>query len=185
MGGRIANVVVGLPHSKWSNDMATSPVTVKKSAPSQTGSLEPLRSLRGEMDRLFDRFSRGFGLPSLEPFWSSEVEFETPAVDLTEDDKAFTITAELPGIDEKEIDVTVSGGMLVIKGEKKQEKEEKNKNYYVSERSYGAFQRSFSLPEGVDQDKIAADFSRGVLTVTLPKSADAQKAQKKIEVKTA
>jgi len=165
--------------------MATSFVTVKKSAPSQTASSEPLRSLRGEMDRLFDRFSRGFGFPSFEPFWNRDVEFETPAVDLTEDDEAFTITAELPGIDEKEIDVTVSGGMLVIKGEKKQEKEEKNKNYYVSERSYGAFQRSFSVPEGVDQDKIAANFSKGVLTVTLPKSADAQKPQKKIEVKAA
>ena len=165
--------------------MATSPVTVKKSGPSQTGSLEPLRSLRGEVDRLFDQFSKGFGFPSLEPFWNRDVEFETPAVDLTEDDKAFTITAELPGIDEKDIAVTTSGGMLVIKGEKKQEKEEKNKNYYLSERSYGSFQRSFTLPDGVDQDKIAANFSKGVLIVTLPKSADAQKTQKKIEVKAA
>ena len=165
--------------------MATTPVAVKKVAPSQPGSLEPWRSLRGEMDRLFDRISKGFGFSSFEPFCASNVELATPAVDLTEDDKAFTVTAEVPGIDEKEIDVTVSGGMLVIKGEKKQEKEEKSRNYYVAERSYGSFQRSFGLPEGVDQDKIAANFSKGVLTVTLPKSADAQKAQKKIEVKAA
>lgn len=165
--------------------MATTPVAVKKSSPSQTGPLEPWRSLRSEMDRVFDRFAKGFSFPSLEPFWTSDVELSAPAVDLTEDDKAYKVTAELPGMDEKDIDVTVSGGALVIKGEKKQEKEEKNKNYYLSERSYGSFQRSFSLPDGVDQDKIAADFAKGVLTVTLPKTADAQKAQKKIEVKAA
>lgn len=165
--------------------MATTPVAVKKSAPSETGSLEPWRSFRGEMDRLFDRFAKGFGFPTFEPFSTTEVDFAVPAVDLTEDDKAYKVTAELPGIDEKDIDVTVSGGMLVIKGEKKQEKEEKDKNYYLSERSYGSFQRSFTLPEGVDEDKIAANFAKGVLTVTLPKSADAQKAQKKIEVKAA
>lgn len=165
--------------------MATTPVVVKKSSPSQTGPLEPWRSLRGEMDRMFDRFSRGFGFPSLERFWPSDAELTAPAVDMTEDDKAYKVTAELPGMDEKDIEVAVSGGALVIKGEKKEEKEEKNKNYYLAERSYGSFQRSFSLPEGVDQDKIAANFAKGVLTVTLPKTADAQKAQKKIEVKAA
>lgn len=165
--------------------MAITPVAVKKAAPAETGSLEPWRAFRGEMDRLFDRFAKGFGFPSFEPFSTSEVDVALPAVDLTEDDKAYKVTAELPGIDEKDIDVTVSGGMLVVKGEKKQEKEEKDKNYYLSERSYGSFQRSFTLPEGVDEDKITANFSKGVLTVLLPKSADAQKAQKKIEVKAA
>jgi HSP20 family protein len=106
-----------------------------------------------------------------------------PAVDLAETDKAYTVTAELPGMDEKDIDVSINGDMLVIKGEKRQEKEEKNKNYYLSERSYGQFQRSFSLPTGIDRDKIAAEFSKGVLTLTLPKSAEAQQQQKKIEVK--
>ena len=166
--------------------MATStPVVVKKALPPHNGGIEPWRSLRSEMDRVFDRFSRGFGLPSFEPFWREDIEFSAPAVDFSEDDKSFTVTAELPGIDEKDVDVSVSGGMLVVKGEKKQEKEEKNKNYYLSERSYGSFQRSFSLPDGIDQDKIAASFAKGVLTVTLPKSAEAQKSQKKIEVKAA
>lgn len=165
--------------------MTTTQVAVKKSASSEAGSLEPWRAFRGEMDRLFDRFAKGFGLLAFEPFSASESDIAMPAVDLTEDDKAYKVTAELPGIDEKDIDVTVSGGLLIVKGEKKQEKEEKNKNYYLSERSYGAFQRAFSLPEGVDEDKIAANFSKGVLTVTLPKSAQAQKAQKKIEVKAA
>lgn len=132
---------------------------------------------------MFNRFSKRFSFPSREPFWTNDAELTAPAVDLTEDDKTYKVTAELPGMDEKDIDVTVSGGALVIKGEKKEEKEEKDKNYYLSERSYGSFRRSFSLPEGVDQDKITANFAKGVLTVTLPKTADAQKAQKKIEVK--
>lgn len=165
--------------------MATTPVAVRKSSPSQPSTPEPWRSFRSEMDRMFDRFAKGFSFSSLEPFWTNNAELAAPAVDLTEDDKTYKVTAELPGMDEKDIDVTVSGGALVIKGEKKEEKEEKDKNYYLSERSYGSFQRSFSLPEGVDQDKIAANFAKGVLTVTLPKTADAQKTQKKIEVKAA
>jgi HSP20 family protein len=165
--------------------MAATPVTVKKSAPTQNGGLEPWRSFRREMDLLFDRFSKGFGLPSFEPFWTAETDLPAPAVDVAEDDKAYIVTAELPGIEEKDVDVTVSSGMLVIKGEKKQEKEEKDKNYYLSERSYGSFQRSFSVPDAVDRDKIAANFAKGILTVTLPKNAQAQKAEKKIDVKAA
>jgi HSP20 family protein len=86
-------------------------------------------------------------------------------------------------IDAKDIDVSVSGDMLVLKGEKRQEKEEKDKNYHYSERAYGSFQRAFELPASVDRDKVAADFSNGVLTITLPKTAEAQKPTKKIEVK--
>jgi HSP20 family molecular chaperone IbpA len=105
------------------------------------------------------------------------------AIDMSEDDKAFKISAELPGIDAKDIDVSLSGDTLVLKGEKRQEKEEKDKNYHFSERSYGSFQRSFQLPLSIDRDKVAADFSNGVLTITLAKTAEAQKPQKKIEVK--
>ena len=108
--------------------MTTTPVDVKKAAPARTGSVEPWRSFRDEMDRFFDRFSKGFGAPAFEPFASREVEFAAPAVDFIEDDKTYTVTAELPGIDEKDIDVTVSGGMLTIKGEKKKEREEKDTN---------------------------------------------------------
>jgi HSP20 family protein len=93
------------------------------------------------------------------------------------------ISAELPGIDAKDIDVSVSGDTLVLKGEKRQEKEENDKNYHFSERAYGSFQRSFQLPSSVDRDKVAVDFSKGVLTITLPKTAKAQKPQKKIEIK--
>jgi HSP20 family protein len=107
----------------------------------------------------------------------------TPAVDVAEKDKAYEITAELPGLDEKNVEVKVANGMLSIKGEKKEEKEEKKRGYYLSERRYGAFERRFQIPEGVDSDKIDATFKKGVLTVTLPKSATAQAAEKKIAVK--
>ena len=169
--------------------MTVTPLEVKRtSAPSTVPN--PWLNLRSEMDRLFDRFS-GFGLPSmrrmfdLAPSVESTFTFNVPAVDVTEDDKAYKVTAELPGLDEKDIDVSVTGEVLTLKGEKRQEKEEKNKNWYVSERAYGAFQRAFALPEGVDRDKIAAEFAKGVLTVTLPKSAQAQSQQKKIDVKAA
>jgi HSP20 family protein len=147
-------------------------------------------SFRSDMDRLFDRFARGFGLPSLrsiadfEPPWRSFM-FSAPPIDMSEDDKAYRISAELPGLDAKDVEVSVSGDRLVLKGEKRQQQEEKNKNYYLSERTYGSFERSFELPVSVDRDKIAADFSRGVLTITIPKTAEVQKQQKKIEIKSA
>jgi HSP20 family protein len=97
---------------------------------------------------------------------------------VTEDDKAYRVTAELPGLEEKDIDVSVTGDTLTIKGEKSYEKEERNKNRHMSERAYGSFQRSFALPEGIERDKIGADIAKGVLTVTLPKTAQAQKQQK-------
>jgi HSP20 family protein len=86
-------------------------------------------------------------------------------------------------MDEKNIEVNFSDGTLTIKGEKKDEKEEKNKDYYLSERRYGSFQRSFSVPDGVDAEKIEAAFKNGILTVTLPKTPEAQKKEKKIEIK--
>ena len=167
--------------------MADVPVAVKKTAPAQTSAPDIWQSFRSEMDRLFDRF----GFPSLrrvfdiEPAWrsASSFSFSVPAIDMSEDEKAYKISAELPGIDAKDIDVSVSGDMLVLKGEKRQEKEEKDKNYHFSERAYGSFQRAFDLPASVDRNKVAADFSKGVLTITLPKTAEAQKPAKKIEVK--
>ena len=122
----------------------------------------------------------------LQPFWSRESTWAAaPAVDVAETEKAYEITAELPGMDEKNIEVKFADGLLTITGEKKEEKEEKKKDYYLSERSYGSFQRSFQVPDSVDADKIEATFKKGVLTVTLPKTAAAQKAAKKIDVKAA
>lgn len=153
----------------------------------------PLETLHREIDRLFEDF--GFGrskwrLPlqrspfNAEPFWR-ELTASVPAVDIVEKDNAFEITADLPGIDEKNVDVQLSNGKLTIKGETKEDKEEKKKDYYLQERHYGSFERTFGVPEGVDADKIEAHFKKGVLTVTLPKKAEAQKAAKKIDVKAA
>ena len=173
--------------------MANTPVEVKKAAPAVTNAPDAWRSLRTEMDRMFDRFAGGWGMPSLRRMFDAEPasRYETsftvpsPAVDITEDDGNYNMTAELPGMSEKEIEVVVSGDMLTLKGEKKEEKEQQEKNFYLSERSYGSFQRSFYVPEGVDRDKIAADFSKGVLTITMPKTAKAVQQQKTIEVKAA
>jgi HSP20 family protein len=148
----------------------------------------PLASLRREIDRLFEDFGFGgrmFGrsMFDIEPFWRGGLSFgKTPAVDIVEKDKEFEITAELPGLDEKNVEVKFADGFLTIKGEKREEKEEKKKDYYLSERRFGSFQRSFQVPDSVDPDKISASFKNGVLTVTLPKSPEAQKKEKKIAI---
>jgi HSP20 family protein len=108
-----------------------------------------------------------------------------PAVDVSETDKGYEIKAELPGMEEKNIEVKLADGVLTIKGEKQEEKETKEKDYYVQERSFGSFQRTFQVPDNVDTNKIEANFKNGVLTVNLPKTAEAQKPAKKIEVKAA
>ncbi len=169
----------------------TLPITKKPSEPTSAGEVwRPFEALRKEVDRLFDDFGDDFwrrpfrSLAGLEKGWAQKF-VAAPAADVVETDQAYEITAELPGIDQKNIEVNVANGGITIKGEKKEETEEKKKDYYVSERRYGSFQRYFGLPEGVDRDKIEATFKNGVLKVTLPKTAEAQKAAKKIEVKAA
>jgi HSP20 family protein len=153
----------------------------------------PFETLRREIDRLFDDFDGGFWRApfrrsafDVEPFWRRELAWATtPAMDVAETDKAYEITAELPGMSESDVEVVAANGVLTIKGEKKEEKEEKKKDYYLSERRYGSFERRLQIPEEVEADKIEAAFKKGVLTVTLPKKAEAQKPAKKIEVKAA
>lgn len=164
-----------------------------ESGPSErsTGEWRPMANLRREIDRLFDDFGWGTArrrpgrtLFDVEPFWRGELSFgKAPAVDLAEREKEYEITAELPGLDENNVEVKFADGLLTIKGEKREEKEEKKKDYYLSERRFGSFQRSFQLPDTVDADKIEARFKNGVLTVTLPKSPEAQKREKKIAIK--
>jgi HSP20 family protein len=169
-------------------ETATTPPAKIEKAQAQRN---PFAGLRREIDRLFEDFDRDFwGLPFrrsvFEPFWRRELSWKgTPAVDITESDKAYEITAELPGMDERNIEVKLANGGVVIKAEKQEEKEEKERDYYLHERRFGSFERCFRVPEGVDTDKIEAAFKKGVLTVTLPKSPEAQKAEKKIEVKVA
>ena len=103
-----------------------------------------------------------------------------PAVDVAETDKTYEITAELPGLHEKNIEVRLANGVLSIKGEKQEEKEEKEKDYYRRERSFGSFERRFQVPENVDEDKIEASFKNGILSVTLPKSAKHRSRRRKL-----
>jgi len=169
------------------------PVKKEKTEPLSTPqSRQPFESLRQEIDRLFDDFGRGLWQPfrrslsAAEPLFRRGLTRATmPAVDVLESEKAYEITAELPGMDEKNIEVKVADGSLTIKGEKQEEKEEKKKDYYLHERHFGSFERSFDVPESVDADKIEASFKKGVLTVMLPKKPEAQKPAKKIEVKAA
>jgi HSP20 family protein len=170
----------------------STPVEVKKtgnghpSAPAQ----HPFRSLRDQIDRLMDEFDRGL-FPSrwmeMTPFskLTSEIRGLVPAVDVIDEEKAYRVTAELPGLTEKDIEVTKDGDLLTIKGEKKEEHEEKEKGYFLSERHFGSVERSLRLPEGIDDSKIEAKFENGVLTVTLPKTPEAVSKPKKIEIKAA
>jgi len=165
------------------------PVKNEKKAPSENG-WRPLQSLRHEVDRLFDAFDN-WRMPSSDsmfafaPFGRVMTSLQTPAADIAETEKDYEITAELPGMDEKNVEVSLANGGLVIRGHKEEQKEEKKKDYFLSERQYGTFERYFGIPEGVEADKIAATFKNGVLTVTLPKSAKMQASEKKISVKAA
>lgn len=144
---------------------------------------DQFHSFRTEMDRLFDSF---FGrLPALTNLRRSFPLGEglTPAWDVKETEKELVVKADLPGIDEKDIQLTIQDGVLSLRGEKKSERKDERDNYYVMERSYGSFQRSIRLPETVNDEKAEARFDKGVLTVTLPKRPEMVKAQKKIDIK--
>lgn len=123
--------------------------------------------LRREMDRLFDDFTGGFWGRSLfapSALRRGESTFAgMPAVDVAETDKAYEITAELPGMEEKNVEAKLANGILSIKGEKQEETEEKDKNYYRRERSFGSFERNFQIPDAVEADKIEASFKNGVI----------------------
>jgi len=143
----------------------------------------PLDSFRRQFDRLFDDLPSRRGLADFQPFDRMMSQWTgNPPVDFVEKNGEYEITAELPGLDEKSVDVKLSNGVLSISGEKSEEKEEKKEGYYCSERRYGSFRRAFRVPEGVDVDKITADFEKGVLKIKLPKTPESQKEEKKIEI---
>lgn len=144
----------------------------------------PLDVFHRDFDSLFENLWRGFDLPML---GRHEVPFGamTPTMDVTEDEDRFRIAVELPGMDEKDVEVVLSDDVLTIKGEKRVETEETEKPYAYMERSYGSFRRSIPLDVEVVTDKIEATFDKGVLTINLPKTAEAKKAYKKIPVRAA
>lgn len=178
-------------------------VPVKKSggqAPASAGTGAgwpyPFGDLRKEIEEVFDRFGQGW--PELRPWHRRAGGMAplpeggllgfgrnglTPKVDVTETDDAYRVTAELPGLEEKDVEVTLADDMLTLKGEKQEEREQKKKEYHLTERSYGAFRRSFRVPANVEAEKISASFAKGVLSITLPKSKAARAKERKISVK--
>ncbi|HLT91134.1 MAG TPA: Hsp20/alpha crystallin family protein [Woeseiaceae bacterium] len=145
---------------------------------------DSIASLHREMDRLFESlWQDGFGLSPLAGDWT-RLE-PVPRLDVSEDDKGFTVKVDLPGMDEKNVDVTLTDRVLTIRGRREEDTESKDKDYYRRERTFGAFRRSIEIPAEVDVSKISASFKKGVLTIELPKTPAAQEKVKRIEVKAA
>jgi len=142
----------------------------------------PLAVIQRDMNQLFDNFFRGMGAGPLSATGEGLSRF-VPSLDVRENDKELTIKAELPGMDEKDVEILLTENSLTLKGEKKEEKEDKGKNYYHMERSYGSFQRVIPLPDGLDANKAEARFKKGVLSITLPKLEAAKTKAKKISIK--
>lgn len=165
----------------------------RNSLPATQGNanVSPFDVLQDRIDRMFEDFSLGFRMPSmLSAPWPSmpsvfgDGGFElVPSLDLHETDGQITVTAELPGMDEKDIDISVADQMLTISGEKKSEFEEKKGEHYRSERSYGKFSRSISLPFDIDAKRVDAKYDKGVLKLTIPKPAEAKAKTQKIAIK--
>ena len=144
------------------------------------GNGDTLETLQDEINRVFREFSRGW--PALQGSFAGDVGLD---LDVAETDKALEITAEIPGVDAKDIDVSIVNGMLTIKGEKRSQRDEKTKDYQLVERSFGSFQRAVSLPFDADPAKIEAKFDKGVLTISVPKPPEAAAKVQKIAVKPA
>jgi HSP20 family protein len=149
--------------------------------PTRQEPFDPFLTLHREMNRLFDDVFRGFGPLGRVGNPLMEGQFTWPRLELSETDKSVTVTAELPGLSEKDVQVEIANGVLSIRGEKKAERSDDSK--FVSERYYGSFERKISL-EGVEEDKAQADFKNGVLTVTLPKSEQSNRNVKGIAINT-
>lgn len=172
---------------KKEDELQSVPVSVR----GEGAAREPFRALdqiHNDMDRLFGEFFRGFSGRSLLdlPFPSVPAQTEgwlRPNVDISSTKDEYTIHVELPGVDEKDVHVELTGDTLRISGAKKQEKENKERNYYSMERSYGSFQRVLALPEDARRDDISAAFKQGVMTITIPRQEGAQSDVKQIPVK--
>ena len=137
-----------------------------------------ISSLQNEMNRMFDRFFKGWDLSEL----GAETGAWLPPIDLAETNDKVVVKAEIPGIDPKEIDISIQGDTLSVKGEKKEEKEEKGGNYYRMERRYGSFSRSIDLPSSVDTNKVSAEYKNGVLEITLQKKEEVKPKQINVKV---
>jgi HSP20 family protein len=173
--------------------MAKTEIT-KSGETAVSGPRDIFAAMRDDMDRVFERFERDWPRwPRLYewPRWPSvfrrttATEAVVPDFDVHENAKSIMIEADLPGVDEKDVSVMLSDGLLTIKGEKKQEREEKGETHYLCERSFGAFERCLRLPETIDESKLEARFDKGVLTISAAKKPEAIKAERKIEIQKA
>lgn len=148
--------------------------------------LSPVRQFHQEIDRMFDDFFRGFGFPAMrfgrDVPALAQSEWLKPTVDVAATEKDYIISVEVPGVEEKDFNLDLSDGTLSIRGEKRQEKEEKEMNYYRMERSFGSFQRVVSLPEDADQEGITAKYAAGVLTIKLPRKSKTETESRKIAI---
>jgi HSP20 family protein len=162
--------------------MATTEIT-KSPEKSVSRPRDIFSAMRDEMDRMFERFEHGW--PQWPALSRRNGDLAVPDLDVRENTNSFVVEAELPGVDEKDMSVTLANGVLTIRGEKKHEKEEKGESYYLTERSFGSFERAIRLPDTVDDAKVEAKFDKGVLKVTAAKKPEAVKADRKIEIKRA
>lgn len=169
---------------------ATIPVKHEEYALSQTPLANNISQLHREIDRLFEDALRGFGLSSWphSPLWEQTFSKDfMPAfkanVDIASDDKQYTITLEAPGLEQKDLSIELKDQVLVIKGNKQQQQEEKDKHYYRIERRYGAFERVLAVPDDADTDAIHATMDKGLLTITIPRKQVIESKAKSIEIK--
>jgi HSP20 family protein len=153
-----------MPMSRWSED-----------------DTDPFLQMRREMNRLFDDAFSGFGLPSL--FGPALQQMPAaPKIDVSETDNEIQVTAEMPGIDQNDVEVLLEDDRLIIRGEKREEREDKDRNYHVRERVQGAFSRTLPLPFAPDPNQVKAEFKDGVMTITIPKPQEVKQKQHRIEV---
>lgn len=161
----------------------------EKKAAAGPGNWHPLDRIRQQFDHLLNEFN---SLPSIlsrsgrfdvQPFWTGEFSgVQAPAVDIRETATSYEIAAEVPGADEESLTVKIAHGNLQIKGEKREDKQDKSAIYHLTERRYGYFERTFNLPDGVDADQIRAHFSGGVLNITLPKKPEATRSETTVNI---
>ena len=159
--------------------------SAKRDVATQHQDTSPVRALQLDINRAFDDFWRAFQLPMPSAWDEGPDGLAVPSVDVRDTGKAVEVVAELPGMQEADIDVSVADGALTIRGEKKSEREEKDKGYLLRERSFGSIERVIPLPDGLDVNSANAAFKNGVLTITIPRTQETQAAVKRIAVQQA
>lgn len=150
-----------------------------------TRGANPLYALQEEMNRLFGDFFGDYSAPNLYRRGQEPTGAVCPALDVCDNNKSYCITAELPGLNPDDVQITVADGYVTIRGEKRQENKEEREGYYRQERCYGTFQRTVALPDNANLDKAEANYNNGLLSITIPKKAGAESKERRLEIKRA